>query len=104
MHLVHYPPVSPGHFGSGIQDQRSPPGRNSNSLGGKALMSEEEPERGILMSLPHPRIKHIKQMNFRATIVNKERHLGGTKKDFLPNKIIPSKHNGCIYLRKSSKV
>ena len=21
MHLVHYPPVSPGHFGSGIQDQ-----------------------------------------------------------------------------------
>ena len=53
-------------------------GRNSNSLGGKALMSEEEPERGILLSLPHPRIKHIKQMNFRATIVYKERHLGGT--------------------------
>ena len=21
MHLVHYPPVSPGHFGSSIQDQ-----------------------------------------------------------------------------------
>ena len=41
-------------------------------------MSEEEPERGILLSLPHPRIKHIKQMNFRATIVYKERHLGGT--------------------------
>ena len=43
-------------------------------------MSEEEPERGILLSLPHPRIKHIKQMNFRATIVYKERHLGGTIK------------------------
>ena len=47
----------------------APPGRNSNSLGGKALMSEEEPEGGILLSQPHPRIKHIKQMNFRATIV-----------------------------------
>ena len=51
----------------------APPGRNSNSLGGKALMSEEEPERGILMSLPHQRIKHIKQMNLRATIVYEER-------------------------------
>ena len=60
-------------------------GRNSNSLGGKALMSEEEPESGILLSLPHPRIKHIKQMNFRATIVFKERRVGGTKRDFLLN-------------------
>ena len=48
-------------------------------------MSEEEPERGILLSLPHPRIKHIKQINFRATIVLTERRLGGTKRDFLLN-------------------
>ena len=63
----------------------APPGRNSNSLGGKALISEEEPERGILLSLPHPRIKHIKQMNSRVTIVFKERRVGGTKRDFLLN-------------------
>ena len=61
------------------------PGRNSNTLGGNALIGQEEPERGILMSLPQPRRKYIKQMNFRATIVNKERRLGGTKKDFLFN-------------------
>ena len=35
----------------------APPGRNSTSLGGKALMSEEEPEMGILMSLPHTTTK-----------------------------------------------
>ena len=63
----------------------APPERNSNSLGGKALMSEEETEKGILMSLPHPKIKHIKQMNFRATIVYKERRLEGTKRDFIFN-------------------
>ena len=45
----------------------APPGRNSNSLGGKALIIEEEQERGILMSLPHQRVKHIKQMDFKAT-------------------------------------
>ena len=32
-------------------------GGHSNSLGGKALMSEEEPEMGILMSLPHTTTK-----------------------------------------------
>ena len=63
----------------------APPERNSNSLGGKAFMSEKEPERGFLMSLPHPRMKYIKQINFRATIVFKERRLVGTKKDFLLN-------------------
>ena len=31
----------------------APPGRNRNSLGGKALVSEEEPESGILMSLAY---------------------------------------------------
>ena len=65
----------------------APPRRNSTSLGGKALMSEEEPEMGILMSLSHTttKKKYIKQMKFRTTIVNKERRLGGTKKDFLFN-------------------
>ena len=63
----------------------APPVRNSNSLGGNVLMSEKESERGILMSLPHPRVKHIKQMDCRATIFYKERHLRGTKRDFLLN-------------------
>ena len=68
-----------------MEGQRGPPGRSSNSLGGKALMSEEEPERGILMSLPHQRKKHIKLMNFIATIVYEVRRLGATKRDFLLN-------------------
>ena len=32
MHLVHYPPVSPGHFGSGIQDQLPPPLQHKYNL------------------------------------------------------------------------
>ena len=49
-------------------------------------MSKEEPERGTLRShKPHPKIKHIKQISFRATMVFKERHLGGNKLDFLDN-------------------
>ena len=34
----------------GVGGAAAPPGRNSNSLGGKALMSEAEQDRGILMS------------------------------------------------------
>ena len=64
---------------------KAPPGKNGNSLGGKALIGEEEPERGILISLPHSRRKHLQQMNFRATIFYKERRPGGTKRDFLLN-------------------
>ena len=35
MHLVHYPPVSPGHFGFGIQDQiiRTPPSPPGDAYG-----------------------------------------------------------------------
>ena len=36
------------------------------------------------MSLPHPRVKHIKLMDFKGTIFYKERRLGGTKRDFPP--------------------
>ena len=34
-------------------------------------MSEKEPERGILMSLPHQRKKHFKLTNFIATIYDR---------------------------------
>ena len=62
-----------------------PPGMNSNRLVGKALMIEEEPERGFLMSLPHPRVNHTKQTDFKATIFHKKRRLEGTKREYLLN-------------------